>query len=78
MRVIQTELSKHEHALLVRYARENGKTIQEVVRELMRGLVLSDRVRAGDPVFSEPPVGAKRGIKDTTSTDHDKVLYGDK
>jgi hypothetical protein len=78
MRVIQIELTEPEHALLTRYARENGKTKKEVVRELVRGLVLSDRVRSGDTLFSEPPVGAKRGIKDTTSTDHDKVLYGRK
>ena len=78
MRVIQTELSEPEHALLARYARDKGKTIKEIVRELVRGLVLSDRVRSSDPVFSEPPVGAKRGVRDTTSTDHDKILYGDK
>jgi len=78
MRIIQTELSEPEHALLARYARDNGKTIKEVVRELVRGLVLSDRVHASDPVFSEPPVGTKRGTKETTSADHDKVLYGDK
>ena len=78
MRVIQTELSEPEHALLARYARDNGKTIKEVVRELVRGLVLSERVRASDPVFSEPPVGVKKGVKESTSADHDKVLYGGK
>jgi hypothetical protein len=76
MRVIQTELSEPEHTLLARYARNNGKTIKEVVRELVRGLVFADRVRASDPIFSKPPVGSKRGLKDTTSADHDKVLYG--
>ncbi len=77
MRVIQTELTEPEHALLARYARDKGKTIKEVVRELVRGLVLSDRVRADDPVFSEPPVGKRRG-KESTSTDHDRLLYGGK
>ncbi len=76
MRVIKTELSEPEHAMLARYARDNGKSIKEVVRELVRDLVLSDRVRADDPVFSAPPVGTKRGARDRTSTDHDKVLYG--
>jgi hypothetical protein len=75
MRIIQTDLSETEHALLTRYARDNGKTIQEVVRELVRDLALPDRVRAGDPVFSEPTVGRKRGTKETMSTNHDKVLY---
>ncbi len=78
MRVIQTELSETEHAMLARYARDKGKTIEEVVRELVRGLVLSDRVHSSDPVFSEPRVGAKRGVRDKTSTDHDKILYGEK
>ena len=78
MRVIQTELSEPEHSLLARYARDQGKTIKEILRELVRNLVLSDRVRAADPIFSEPPVGVKRGVRDTTSSDHDKVLYGGK
>ena len=78
MHVIQTELSDPEHSLLARYARDQGKTIKEVLRELVRSLVLSDRVRPTDPIFSKPPVGAKRGLKDTTSSDHDRVLYGGK
>ncbi len=78
MRVIQTELSEPEHALISRYARDNGKTIKEVMRELVRDLVLSDRVRVSDPIFSQPPVGIRRGVKEAISRDHDKVLYGGK
>jgi len=74
MRVIQTELPEHEYLLLARFARENGKTIGEVVRELVRDLILPDTVRACDPIFHEPPVGTRRGTNDTTSIDHDRVL----
>ncbi len=76
MRIVQTELTEPEHALLTSYARGKGKTIKEVVRDLVREFVLSDRVHSGDPVFSEPPVGARRGVKDVTSVEHDRVLYG--
>ena len=74
MHVIQTEVSEREYVLLARYAQENGKTIGEVVRGLVRDLVLPDRVRASDPIFRESPVGTRLGTKDTTSTDHDMVL----
>lgn len=75
MKVAQTRLSEAEYNLLVEYARRRGATLKDVLREAVRGLVLSDEVSPEDPLFIEPPSVPRSGKREQTSMKHDKRLY---
>ena len=75
MKVAQTCLSAVEYEFLVRYAKHNGIPLQEALREDVRRLVMDYDVNKDDPIFKEMPA-IRRGKKEKTSVDHDKVLYG--
>ncbi len=76
MRVVQTELSEAEHALLEAYVKARGTTIKEAVREAVRKLALRDEVDPEDPVFRAFPLTAKRGRLRNAAEEHDRHLYG--
>ncbi len=75
MKVAQTQLSKSEYDLLVKYARKRKSTIKDVIREAVRNLILSDEVSPEDPLFFEKPTTSRSGKRKRTSEDHDKILY---
>ncbi len=76
MRVVQTELSEAEHALLEAYVKARGTTIKEAVREAVRNLALRDEVDPQDPVFRAFPLTTKRGKLRNAAEEHDRYLYG--
>ncbi len=76
MRVVQTELSDTEHALLEAYAKARGTTIKEAVRAAIRRLTLPDRVDPEDPVFRAFPLTRKKGRIADGSENLDRYLYG--
>ncbi len=75
MRVVQTELSETEHALLEAYVKERGTTIKEAVREAVRRLTLPDRVDPEDPVFRAFPLTHKKARITDGSENLDRYLY---
>ena len=76
MRVVQTTLTEAEHKLLEEYAKKNSQTIKEVVRQAIRSTV-EGSVDPHDPIFAQPPSSKRTGKRDTTSVDHDKILYSE-
>ena len=76
MPMVQTELTPPEHELLSRYARSHGLSVKDVVRDLVRGLVMPDTVAKDDPLLTGPPSLPRRGRQHANSEDHDQVLYG--
>jgi len=78
LKVVQTRLTLLEYELLRRYASSKGFTIAEALREIVRRHVIEDRVYSKDPIFVEGPVVKSKGVRERTSVEHDKVLYGSK
>lgn len=76
MKVVQTRLAEQEYALLAEYAARTEKTLQEVLREAIRNLVLEDEVDPQDPVFTLPPGGKPSARKRRIAERHDELLYG--
>ncbi len=75
MRVVQTELTETEHALLVAYVKAHGTTIEDAVREAIRKLTVRDEV---DPIFKTFPLTKAKGKLKNASEEHDRYLYGDR
>jgi hypothetical protein len=76
MRVVQTELSATEHALLEAYVKARGTTIKEAVRAAIRRLTLPDQVDPKDPIFHAFPLTRKKA-RITDGSEHlDRYLYG--
>jgi len=75
MRVVQTELTETEHALLVAYVKAHGTTIEDAVREAIRKLTVRDEV---DPIFKIFPLTKAKGKLKNASEEHDRYLYGDR
>ena len=78
MRVVQTELTETEHALLVAYVKARGTTIEEAVREAIRNLTARDEVDPDDPIFKMFPLTRAKGKLKNLSEEHDRYLYGDR
>jgi hypothetical protein len=76
MKVVQTEVSDTEHALLAEYAKAHKTTIKEAVREAIRKLTLRDQVDPGSPIFTMFPLTRKKGRHEDASERHDFYLYG--
>lgn len=76
MRVVQTQLSETEHALLEAYVKARGTTIKEVVRAAIRRLTLPDRVDPKDPIFHAFPLTRKKSRITDGSENLDRYLYG--
>lgn len=75
MRIVQTELTETEHALLEAYVKERGTTIKEAVRDAVRRLTLPDRVNPDDPVFHAFPLTRKKSRVKDGSENLDRYLY---
>ncbi len=76
MKVAQTELSETEYKLILEYAKKNGLTLKQTLREGAIRLALQDEVLRDDPIFTERPVAKATGKRERTSAEHDKFLYG--
>ena len=76
MRIVQTEVSDTEHALLTEYARAHKTTIKEAVRQAIRRLAIRDEVDSKDPIFVAFPVARKKGRHADASERVDFYLYG--
>lgn len=74
-KVVQTQLSDTEYALLAAYAESHKMTIKEVARLAIRKLTLRDEVNPGDPVFRIFPL-VRKGRHTDGSDRHDYYLYG--
>lgn len=75
MRIVQTELSETEHALLEAYVKAHGTTIKEAVRTAIRRVTLPDHVDARDPIFHAFPLTRKKSRITDGSENHDRYLY---
>jgi len=77
MKLIQARIPEAEYEILRRRARQQEKTMQEVIREALRAHLLPDTVDPTDPIFTELPVfHSKGGRRVRASERHDKILYG--
>ena len=76
MKVVQTQVSETEYALLVAYARSRKSTIKDVVREAIRLLTLRDEIRPDDPLFKAFPLTGKKSRNPDASEKSDLYLYG--
>lgn len=76
MRVVQTEVTDTEYALLAAFAKSRKATIKDVVRQAIRGLTLKDEVDPRDPVFNAFPLTRKKGRMADASEKADLYLYG--
>ena len=76
MRVVQTELSETEHALLEAYVKAHGVTIKEAVRAAIRRLTVPDQVDPADPIFHAFPLTRKKVRITDGSENLDRYLYG--
>ena len=76
MRVVQTEVSETEHALLSAYAKAHGLSIKAAVRTAIRFLALRDEVDPKDRIFRAFPVVTKKGKISDASERADHYLYG--
>ncbi len=75
MRIVQTELSETEHALLEAYVKQRGTTIKEAVREAVRRLTLPEKVDPEDPIFRAFPLTRKKARITDGSENLDRYLY---
>ncbi|MGV9170446.1 MAG: hypothetical protein ACOC38_10970 [Promethearchaeia archaeon] len=73
MKVVQIEISNEEHAILVRRARQAGKSLEEILRSLILSYLSSGNVNPDDSFFDLRFEG-KNG--EHGSMKHDTILYG--
>ncbi|MGI0150032.1 MAG: hypothetical protein ACREDF_10955 [Thermoplasmata archaeon] len=76
MRIVQTEVSDTEHALLTKYAKAHKTTIKAAVRQAIRRLAIKDEIDSNDPIFTNFPVARKKGRHPDASERVDFYLYG--
>lgn len=50
-KIVQTELSQEEHALLVDYATQHNLTIEEITKKAILDFIRSDKVNPNDSYF---------------------------
>lgn len=76
MKIVQTQISDTEYALLAAYAKSHKTTIKEAVREAIRKLALKDEVDSENPISKLFPLTHKKGQHADASERHDFYLYG--
>lgn len=76
MKVVQTQVTETEYALLAAYAKAHRTTIKDAVRDAIRRLTLRDEVQRGDPLFRLFPLSKKKGRLLDASERPDYYLYG--
>ncbi len=76
MRLVQARIPEADYQLLHRRAKDEGKTMQSIVREALHARLLPDTVDASDPLFDIFPLVDKRGKSHRLSEEHDVYLYG--
>lgn len=76
MKVVQTQVSETEYALLSAYAKAHQTTIKDAVRNAIRKLTLRDEIQPGDPMFRIFPLTKKKGRVTDASEKADYYLYG--
>lgn len=74
-KVVQTQLTNTEYALLAEYAGRHGMTIKEATRTAIRKLTLKDEVDPDDPLFKIFPLTRKGRFTDGSER-LDFHLYG--
>jgi len=77
MKVVQTQVTDTEYALLAAHAKARKTTIKEAVREAIRSVAARDSVDPNDPFFRAFPVTRKKGRHPDASENHDRYLYRD-
>ena len=78
MKLIQARIPEAEFELLRRRARQEEKSMQDIIRQALRAHLLPDTVDPDDPIFKELPVFRSRdGKRARVSERHDEFLYGD-
>ena len=76
MRIVRTEVSETEYALLEAYAKSHKMATEEAIRRAIRNLTLPDTVDPKAPIFQAFPVTRKKGRYSDASDRHDFYLYG--
>lgn len=76
VKVVQTQISDTEYAVLSEYAKSRKTTIKEAVREAIRRLTLRDEVDPESRIFKMFPLTRKKGQHEDASERHDFYLYG--
>ncbi|MCF2136904.1 MAG: hypothetical protein K9W43_06620 [Candidatus Thorarchaeota archaeon] len=73
MTVVQTKISREEHALLLQRAKQKGTTIKEMLRQIIREYLMRSEADSDDPFFKLEFQGREG---EHGSVDHDEILYG--
>src|SRR3990172_9507860 len=76
MRIVRTEVSETEYALLEAYAKSHKMATEEAIRRAIRNLTLPDTVDPKAPIFQAFPLTRKKGRYSDASDRHDFYLYG--
>ena len=76
MKVVQTQVTETEYALLAAYARSRKTTIKDAMRDAIRAVAMRDSVDPDDPLFQAFPVTKRKGRHADASERHDAYLYG--
>lgn len=76
MTLVQAQIPEGEYRLLRQRAEAEGRPMKEIVRQALHAYLSDDRVDPNDPIFKLFPLGSSGAKGHTTSTDHDKILYG--
>ncbi|MDE1838051.1 MAG: ribbon-helix-helix protein, CopG family [Euryarchaeota archaeon] len=76
MRLVQARIPEADFQLLHRCAKDEGKSMQEIVREALHARLAPDAVDPNDPLFDLFPLTERRGKPHRLSEDHDDYLYG--
>jgi len=56
-------------------AREENKTIEELLREAVIRVLENEEIYPNDPIFTEPPIVQENKKNERTSETHDKIVY---
>jgi hypothetical protein len=70
----QIMLKEHQHAYLVGEAQRQGKSISQIVRELIDEHIARTRDLENDPFFDI--IGMVEGDDPNAAVDHDHYVYG--
>ncbi|MBD3160449.1 MAG: hypothetical protein GF309_16835 [Candidatus Lokiarchaeota archaeon] len=73
MKTVQIEISDEERAILVSRAKQAGKSLEELLRSLIRSYLSSAKVNPNESFFDLKFEG-KKGERG--SVNHDTALYG--
>lgn len=73
MKTVQIEISDEVHALLVSRAKQGGKSLEELLRLLIRSYISSANVNPNDTFFELRFEGKN---EEHGSVNHDTIVYG--